>query len=259
MTPWWEGKCELQPNEELTDWRAERWVAGSERPAAHQNSRFTSALHQCPSVTGSFDNPQGVPISAIIFGGRRAKVVPLVYEAKSWSHGVYVGASMVSETTAAATGAVGVPRHDPMAMLPFCGYNMGDYFSHWLRLGKKLRNPPKIFHVNWFRTDDEGHYMWPGFGENIRVLEWITKRLDNEADAQTTPVGLLPMPGSINLSGLDISSEVERKLFEVNKASWMEEANRTLDFLAQFKARLPTALLTEHQLLLSRLTRSLHQ
>jgi phosphoenolpyruvate carboxykinase (GTP) len=177
-TPWWEGLRPLKSDETLTDWRGNTWTPGSPEPAAHPNSRFTVAAEQCPSVGSAMFEPQGVPISAILFGGRRAHLTPLVYEARDWAHGVYVGATLVSETTAAATGQVGVPRNDPMAMLPFCGYNMGDYFGHWLSLGRRLPRPPRVFHVNWFRTDANGRFLWPGFGDNIRVLDWIMKRVD---------------------------------------------------------------------------------
>jgi phosphoenolpyruvate carboxykinase (GTP) len=256
-TPWWEGKDTLDGTDVLQDWRGDTWSVGSKTPAAHPNSRFTVPLHQCPSVTGSFDAPSGVPISAIVFGGRRANVVPLVYEALNWSHGVYVGASMISETTAAATGATGIPRHDPMAMLPFCGYNMGDYFKHWLDLGATLTNPPKIFHVNWFRTDAGGRFLWPGFGENIRVLDWILRRVEGTAGAQASPIGLVPNDASFSLTDLDLTSESVRLLFEVDPSAWLVEANRTLDFLAKFKSHLPSRLLNEHQLFISRLSRAL--
>ncbi|MEY4583479.1 MAG: High confidence in function and specificity [Pseudomonadota bacterium] len=255
-TSWWEGKSPLRTREILQDWRGEAWTNAFNTPAAHPNSRFTVALHQCPSVTGSFEDTQGVPISAIVFGGRRAKTVPLVYEARTWAHGVYMGASMLSETTAAATGAVGVPRHDPMAMLPFCGYNMGDYFRHWLEIGGKLRNPPKIFHVNWFRTDGTGKYLWPGFGENIRVLDWIIRRIQGTTEARTTLIGRVPSEGSINLEGLDLSPDSITQLFDIDPSAWLNEANRTLDFLAQFKSQLPSALLNEHQLLMARISRA---
>ncbi len=185
-TPWWEGLSPLRDGETLTDWRGREWQKGASEPAAHPNSRFTVAARQCPTVGPNFDDPMGVPISAIIFGGRRARLTPLVYEARSWAHGVYVGATLVSETTAAATGAVGVPRNDPMAMIPFCGINMADYFGHWLSMGKRLVHPPRLFHVNWFRTDVDGKFMWPGFGENIRVLKWILERLDGASGARTT-------------------------------------------------------------------------
>jgi len=180
----------LGQDEFLEDWRGARWTAsGAAAPAAHPNSHFTVPLAQCPSATGSFNAASGVPISAIIFGGRRTKLAPLVYEARNWQHGVYVGATMVSETTAAATGAVGIARNDPMAMLPFCGYNMADYFAHWLSVGKRLTRAPKIFHVNWFRTGDDGRFLWPGFGDNIRVLKWILERVEGTAAAREGAIG----------------------------------------------------------------------
>jgi phosphoenolpyruvate carboxykinase (GTP) len=256
-TAWWEGKDALRPGEALTDWRGEAWTSDAATTAAHANSRFTVALAQCPSASGSFEDPRGVPISAIVFGGRRSDTVPLVYEAWSWNAGVYIGASMLSETTAAATGATGVPRHDPMAMLPFCGYNMGDYFQHWLQLGSKLRNPPKIFHVNWFRRDGSGRYLWPGFGENIRVLDWIIRRVQGLAEADTTAIGHVPSEHSLNVAGLELPPETLRRLLEVDASAWLLEANRTLDFLAKFKTHLPSNLLKEHQLLMARLSRAL--
>ncbi|MGZ3423380.1 MAG: phosphoenolpyruvate carboxykinase (GTP), partial [Polyangiales bacterium] len=201
-TPWWEGKEPLSPEETLEDWRGEPWNQTSGRTAAHPNARFTVALSQCPSATRAHEDPKGVPISAILFGGRRARVAPLVYEARDFAHGVYVGATMVSETTAAATGAVGVPRNDPMAMLPFCGYHMGDYFAHWLSVGSRATRPPKIFHVNWFRKSPEGKYLWPGFGDNIRVLSWMLARVEGKAAARETPIGLVPE--SLDLQGLDV-------------------------------------------------------
>ena len=256
-TPWWEGKSPLDEDEVLQDWRGESWSPGSATPAAHPNSRFTVALTQCPSVTGSFDDARGVPISAIVFGGRRAKVAPLVYEARTWDHGVYVGATMASETTAAATGAQGVLRNDPMAMLPFCGYNMGDYFQHWLTVGAKLKRPPKIFHVNWFRKGPDGKFLWPGYGENIRVLDWIVRRVEGIAGAQETPIGRVPNEGSLNLNGLGISPQAARNLVDVDAAAWLADAERTVDFLALFKTSLPSALLREHQTVLALLSRAL--
>jgi phosphoenolpyruvate carboxykinase (GTP) len=226
---------------------------GSGSTAAHANSRFTVSLKQCPSATASIDDPRGVPISAIVFGGRRAKLAPLVYEATSFSHGVYVGATMVSETTAAATGAVGVARNDPMAMLPFCGYNMGDYFKHWLSIGQKLRKPPKIFHVNWFRTDDQGKFLWPGFGDNIRVLDWILRRTEGTVGARATPIGFVPEPAALNTEGLDLSAQQLAELLHVDWNAWSEEATRSLDFLARFGERMPAELLRERAALLSRL------
>jgi phosphoenolpyruvate carboxykinase (GTP) len=253
-TPWWEGKEPVREGERMIDWRGQPWNANTSTPAAHPNSRFTVALGQCPSATRSFDDPAGVPISAIVFGGRRAKVAPLVYEARSWRHGVYVGATMVSETTAAATGAVGVPRNDPMAMLPFCGYNMGDYFRHWLSVGKQLEQPPKIFHVNWFRTGPDGRFLWPGFGDNARVLAWILSRVEGSGAIQESPIGLLPTADAIDTSGLDISPDRMHALLTVDAGEWIAEAERNAEFLARFGARTPRALLSEHRALVGRLS-----
>lgn len=255
---WWEGLSSLRADEVLQDWRGADWKPGAASPAAHPNSRFTVALRQCPSASGSFDLQTGVPISAILFGGRRAKLAPLVYEARSFRHGVHIGATMVSETTAAATGAVGVPRNDPMAMLPFCGYNMGDYFAHWLDVGKKLARPPKIFHVNWFRTGDDGRFLWPGFGENIRVLKWILERVEGTAGAQESAIGYLPHEGALDLSGLDLPPASLARLLSVDGSAWLQEAGRSLGFLGQFGARLPEGLLAEHRALVRRLYHSLH-
>jgi phosphoenolpyruvate carboxykinase (GTP) len=255
-TPWWEGKDALGSDEVLEDWRGQPWTQQSSTPAAHPNSRFTAALAQCPSATTAHNDPRGVPISAIVFGGRRAKLAPLVYEARSWRHGVYVGATMVSETTSAATGAVGVPRNDPMAMLPFCGYNLADYLRHWLNVGKSLEHPPKIFHVNWFRTSEGGQYLWPGFGENIRVLEWILGRVEGTTGTQKTPIGLVPSHGSLNLMGLDLTPENLDLLMAVDGDQWLEEAQRNFEFFARFGTRLPKPLLWEHRSLIKRLSRA---
>ncbi len=251
---WWEGMEKLGDGEQLVDWRGAPWTAGREAsPAAHPNARFTAPLAQCPSATGSFHNAAGVPISAIIFGGRRARMTPLVYEARSWSHGVYVGATMVSETTAAATGQVGVPRNDPMAMLPFCGYNMGDYFAHWLSVGSHLSRPPRVFHVNWFRTDDAGRFLWPGFGDNVRVLDWILRRVEGRAAAVQSPLGHVPGPNAIDLSGLELTDAQIDALLAVDRNAWIEEAERNLGFLARFGNRLPSRLVAEHRELVQRL------
>ena len=199
-TVYWEGLEE--PPAECTDWRGQPWTPASKEPAAHPNSRFTVSIRQAPTYTDEWNNPRGVPISAILFGARRADVVPLVYEAFSWQHGVYLGATMASETTAAATGKVGVVRRDPFAMLPFCGYNMADYFGHWLEVGRRLSHPPKIFRVNWFNRDDNGRFIWPGFGDNLRVLQWMIERCRDSGGAAETAIGVMPTKGAINTEGL---------------------------------------------------------
>ena len=252
-TPWWEGLDPLKDGETLTDWRGQPWRAGDHGPAAHPNSRFTVSARQCPSVGASFDDAQGVPISAILFGGRRARLTPLVYEARDWAHGVYVGSTLVSETTAAATGAVGVPRNDPMAMLPFCGYNMADYFGHWLSMGKRLVRPPRIFHVNWFRTGDDDKFLWPGFGDNIRVLQWILERVDGASGVRPTPIGGVPTRDSFNLQGLDVGPHRFEQLVMVDPVAWTAEAQRNGTFLNRFADRLPDALGREHRALRDRL------
>ncbi len=251
-TPWWEGFDGEVP-EKLTDWRGEPWRKGSKEKAAHPNSRFTAPAIQCPSISPKFNAPEGVPLSAIIFGGRRARTAPLVYEAFDWKHGVYVGASVASETTAAATGAVGVVRRDPMAMLPFCGYNMGDYFSHWLDVGAKLKNPPKIFHVNWFRQNAEGKFIWPGFGENMRVLRWIVDRCEGQGEATRSPIGLLPAKGGLDLQGLSVNEATMAELFDINGDEWRAEAASVGEFFAKFGDRLPEELESQRQELLKRL------
>ena len=255
--PWWEGISKLRDGETLTDWRGQPWKTGSTEPAAHANSRFTVSARQCPSISPKFDDPDGVPISAIIFGGRRARLAPLVYESRDWLHGVYLGATLVSETTAAATGAVGVPRNDPMAMLPFCGINMADYFAHWLSVGKRASFRPRIFHVNWFRTDDNGKFLWPGFGENIRVLKWILERVDGAGGAADTPIGSVPSRDAIDLTGLDIGAQRFEQLVAVDPSDWLEEAKRNKVFLEKFGDRLPSALHGEHEALVARLRRAM--
>jgi phosphoenolpyruvate carboxykinase (GTP) len=251
--PWWEGLRPLKEDETLTDWRGNPWTPTSGEPAAHPNSRFTVAAEQCPTVGRGFLEAKGVPISAILFGGRRAQLTPLVYEARDWAHGVYVGATLVSETTAAATGEVGVPRNDPMAMLPFCGYNMGDYFAHWLSIGRRLTRPPRVFQVNWFRTDRNGRFLWPGFGENIRVLDWILRRVDGADGGTQTPLGCVPRPDAMDLGGLGIDSDRYAALAAVDPGAWLEEADRNSAFLRRFGDRLPAVIQKEHDNLIDRL------
>lgn len=245
-TVWWEG-LDKNPPENALDWKGNPWNGkNSSEKGAHPNSRFTAPAANCPCLSPEFNNPRGVPLSAIVFGGRRAKTAPLVYQSRDWNHGVFVGSIMASETTAAAAGTVGVVRRDPMAMLPFCGYNMGDYWQHWLDMGKKIAHQPKIFHVNWFRTDDNEHFLWPGFGDNLRVLEWIMKRCFDEVDASESPIGWLPHPEDINLEGTDVDIETLRGLLSVDKSLWKEDASGVRQFYAQFGSKLPEELL--HQL-----------
>jgi len=252
--PWWEG-IGIEPHEDLIDWKGEKWTPAS-GPAAHPNSRYTVAASQSPSISSHWEDPEGVPISAIIFGGRRAKLAPLVYESRDWNHGVFVGATMASETTAAATGAVGVSRRDPMAMIPFCGYNMADYFQHWLSMGPKIKNPPKIFNVNWFRKDTNGKFLWPGFGENVRVLKWIAERVQGRAGATDTPIGYVPTPDSLTLDGLNISRENLADLLSVNAADWAQEAEATTKFFEIFGDRLPEEIRNQQKSQTERLNRT---
>lgn len=253
-TPWWEGLEPINDNDTVWDWCGRRWTPASSEKAAHPNARFTVAAKQCPSVGAGFDDPRGVPISAILFGGRRARLAPLVYEARDWAHGVYMGATLVSETTAAATGTTGLPRNDPMAMLPFCGYNMADYFGHWLSMGKRLVAPPKIFHVNWFRADEEdGALLWPGFGENVRVLKWVVDRIAGRAPARVTPIGNVPADSGFDASGLNLDADKLAALFSVDPQSWLAELEQNQTFLRSFGERMPAALTREHDRLRSRL------
>ncbi len=242
---WWEGLDGEAPAHAI-DWLGNEWTPDSGIKGAHPNSRFTAPAAQCPCISPEFENPQGVPLSAIVFGGRRAKTAPLVYQARDWEHGVFIGATMASETTAAAAGAVGVVRRDPMAMIPFCGYNMGDYFAHWLEMGKKIPNPPKIFHVNWFRLDDNGKFMWPGFGDNLRVLNWIVDRCTGKADAVEKEIGYLPKASDINVEGLDLSEAALNELLSVDKEVWKAELSGMKEFFAKFGDRLPEGI--KHQL-----------
>jgi len=246
-TVWWEG-MDKNPPSNAVDWKGNPWDGpSSKEKGAHPNSRFTAPAINCPCISPEFENPKGVPISALVFGGRRAKTAPLVYQSFDWQHGVFVGSTMASETTAAAIGAVGVVRRDPMAMLPFCGYHMGDYFQHWLDMGKDLGDKaPKIFNVNWFRTDNEGHFIWPGFGDNMRVLMWIVDRCKGKADAAETAIGYEPKPESINIEGLDdVTLETVTDLLSVDKNLWAEEVKGIKEFYATFGDRLPAPLTDE--------------
>jgi phosphoenolpyruvate carboxykinase (GTP) len=239
---WWQGLTE-EPPAHLRDWRGGEWTPDADVPAAHPNARFTTPAAQCPSMAAEWEDPAGVPIDAMLFGGRRATVVPLVSEAFDWEHGVFVGATMGSEKTAAAAGNVGELRFDPFAMLPFCGYNMADYFAHWLDIGRRgdADKLPKIFQVNWFRKDDDGHFLWPGFGENSRVLAWVFRRCDGDAEAVESPIGLLPAAGAIDIQGLDVSDEDMQALLAVDAEEWKAQLPQFQEHLAQFE-RLPDGI-----------------
>lgn len=241
--PWWEGKKSGQP---AFDWQGRRYDSGN-GPAAHPNSRFTVSARKNPSYSELADAPEGVPISALVFGGRRKEVAPLVFEAMNWRHGVLVGAGVASETTAAAAGTVGVVRRDPMAMKPFCGYNFGDYWAHWLSFEHKSAKLPKIFHVNWFRQDGQGQFLWPGFGENLRVLRWIIDRCENRVGAIEVPIGLLPRPADIDTRDLDIAEDTLHALLSIDTAQWRKEMDSIGEYLATFGERLPQALQREHR------------
>jgi phosphoenolpyruvate carboxykinase (GTP) len=241
--PWWEGLPEGRP---AKDWQGRDYDPAN-GPAAHPNSRFTVSARQCPSWSPEAENPQGVPLSAIVFGGRRESLVPLVFEARDWTHGVLVGASMASETTAAATGAVGVVRRDSMAMKPFAGYNFGDYFAHWLSFAQRASKPPKVFHVNWFRKGEDGKFLWPGFGDNMRVLEWILQRCAGRVAAVETPIGFLPRASDLNLDGLALDPRTVARLLEVEKAGWQREFDAIADYLAEYGERTPALLCREQQ------------
>lgn len=257
-TVWWEGLTKTPPAR-LIDWKGNPWTPdmkdadGKPVKAAHPNSRFTAPAINCPCISSEFEAPNGVPISAIIFGGRRAATTPLVYQSRSWDNGVFVGSIMASETTAAAAGAVGVVRRDPMAMLPFCGYHMGDYFQHWIDMGKKIKVQPKIFNVNWFRTDSEGHFIWPGFGDNMRVLDWILKRCEETVDADETAIGYVPKPEDINLEGCGVDEETLKGLLNVDTETWKKEAEGIKEFYKKFGDKLPKELEDELSALESRL------
>ncbi len=255
-TVWWEG-LDKNPPEHAIDWKGNPWNGKeSTEKGAHPNSRFTAPAKNCPCISSEFNSTSGVPVSAIIFGGRRATTTPLVYQSRNWNNGVFVGSIMASETTAAATGAVGVLRHDPMAMKPFCGYHMGDYFGHWIEMGKILGDKaPKIFNVNWFRLDEDGKFMWPGFGDNFRVLEWIIKRCEGKADAVETPIGYLPRPEDINLEGLDMDMETLKKILTVDNEKWTAETKEIEEYYKIFGDKLPAELRAELEGLKERLAK----
>lgn len=254
---WWEGMTETPP-EHAINWLGHPWTPESKEKAAHPNARFTAPIKQCPAVDPAWEDPKGVPVSAIIFGGRRESVVPLVYESFDWQHGVFLGASVSSEMTAAAAGKIGQLRHDPFAMLPFCGYNMADYFAHWLDMGKKTdpKKLPRIYFVNWFRKGEKGEWLWPGFGENSRVLKWIFERTDGADNAKESPIGNVPKPGAIDLTGLNISDETMSELFRVDSQAWNEEADKLEKYFNLFGDRLPQGIKQEIQNLRDRLKKT---
>ncbi|HZN50592.1 MAG TPA: phosphoenolpyruvate carboxykinase (GTP) [Methylomirabilota bacterium] len=235
--PWWEGLSPAPPGG-LTDWQGRPWKPG-DGPAAHPNSRFTVLAQQCPSIAPNWEEPQGVPISGVIFGSRRTGVVPLVFEAFDWSHGVFLGSAMSTETTAAITGKVGVVRRDPMAMIPFCGYNMADYFGHWLAIGSRLKTPPRIFRVNWFRRDAEGRFLWPGYGENVRVLKWMVERIRGTGRAEETPIGWVPASGAIDIGGIDVTPNQLGEALRCDAGEWLQALDELSEFNKQFGDRLP--------------------
>jgi phosphoenolpyruvate carboxykinase (GTP) len=256
-TVWWE-KLDKNPPENALDWLGAPWNGKtSKENGAHPNSRFTAPAKNCPCISPEWESPEGVPLSAILFGGRRAKTAPLVYQSRDWQHGTFVGSTLASETTAAASGKVGVVRRDPMAMLPFCGYDMGNYFKHWLEMGKKMSNPPKIFHVNWFRTNEKGEFIWPGFGDNFRVIEWMLKRCENKVDANATSIGYMPKPEDINIEGLELSTDTLSSLLTINNESWLEDVNSIKEFYAKIGDTIPDELYEELKILTDNLNGSL--
>jgi phosphoenolpyruvate carboxykinase (GTP) len=238
--PWWEGLTPEAPRG-LEDWQGRPWDP-SAGPAAHPNSRFTVPVSQCPSVSPHWEDPEGVPISGLIFGSRRTSVIPLVFEAFDWNHGVFLGSAMSTETTAAITGKVGVVRRDPMAMIPFCGYNMADYFAHWLSMQPRLTKPPRLFRVNWFRKDADGKFLWPGYGENVRVLKWMVERVRGGGRVQETPVGFVPAEGALDLAGLDVAPAKLREALRCDAGEWLAALQDLDEFYGSFGSRLPATI-----------------
>ena len=251
-TVWWEGHDDPVPYN-AQDWRGKPWDPEGGHPAAHPNARFTVSLKQCPSYSPEWEKPEGVPISAMLFGARRQKMIPLVYQSFNWQHGTFLGATLASETTAAATGAVGVVRRDPMAMLPFCGYNMGDYWGHWLAMAKRATHPPKIFRVNWFQRNERGRFLWPGFGENLRILRWITERCKGNGQATETPIGYVPKASSLSGEGIEISKADVDQLVAVDREAWKNNLKSQSDFFDTFGDHLPAGIKEEHKALAGRL------
>ena len=251
---WWEGMTKEAPDH-LIDWKGRDWTPESDEPSSHPNSRFTTPAGQCPSIAEEWENPKGVPISAILFGGRRATNVPLVNESLSWEHGVFIGATIASEQTAAAEGTVGALRRDPFAMLPFCGYNMASYWGHWLKVGQSTDADklPKIYQVNWFRKDADGKYIWPGFGDNSRVIAWIIERIEGNLEAEDTAIGRRPVAGDLDVDGLDLTDEQLVELFEVDPATWLAEADLTQEYFEKFGDRLPAEMTEQLNALRGRL------
>ena len=257
-TVWWEGHDDPPPDHCL-DWKGNPWTPASSEKAAHPNSRFTTPAAQCATISPEFENPKGVPIDAMLFGARRQRTVPLVFEARSWQHGTFLGATLSSETTAAATGAVGVLRRDPMAMIPFCGFNMGDYWGHWLDVGWKLTKPPRIYRVNWFRTGENGKFLWPGFGDNMRVIKWILERGDDQTNGTETCVGTVPTRNALDRKGLDLPDAALEQLLRVDPADWVEAVQGQVEFFGKFGEHLPPGIKQEHEMLAKRVRDAMPQ